>query len=157
MSKLDNNNNDWDIEDRFEFERSDDEPEEEPELADKYAIGMKFDPETGLPVVTSLGRGLIARMMEEKAGRAGVEVERDPEMVKRMFRPTTDEAIPTRTYQIIAEILTFIYQVNEAYTGEEAREEMEKIIPEVEESFQEELEEELIEELENGDYIEEDY
>jgi flagellar biosynthesis protein len=96
------------------------EVNEEQPLKQHYAFGLSIDPVTDLPKITTMGRGRIAQQILKKASEAGVRIEQDPEMVQRMFKPTTDQAIPTRTYQVIAEILTFIYQINEAYATEKA-------------------------------------
>jgi flagellar biosynthesis protein len=121
----------YDIEDQLEFsegcETGPDEnliSEEElpavPQTHHQYAFGLDIDPTTGLPRITAMGRGRIAQQMLKKAAETGVEIEQDAETVGKMFKPTTDEVIPTRTYQVIAEILTFIYQVNEACVTETA-------------------------------------
>mgnify|MGYP000089751580 CR=1 FL=1 len=101
----------------FSEDEKDDE-EQEAQLKDRYAIGLEMDPGTGLPRVTSIGRGLIAQQMIKKAREAGVPVESDRAALEKIYRPADDRVIPSRTYVLIAEILTFIYRLNEAYSKE---------------------------------------
>lgn len=139
---------------RDEFEEGSDEQEPfEPELKDKYAFGLQLDPETGLPRVTAMGRGRIAQQMLKKAKEAGTTVEKDPAMVKRMFKPTNDRVIPSRTYQLIAEILTFIYQINEAYTAREVEEVLGKEVRQIDENEEVEEEYEYEDIHETGEFV----
>jgi len=128
------------------FEDGEDWLEEE-ELKDKYAFSLSLDEKTGLPRVTAMGRGLIAKRIVEKAGEAGKPVEKDPDMARRLFRPTDDRVVPARVYGIIAEILTFVYQLNELYDKKEPPAEF----IESEEEMEELLDEEYVEvdEIEN--------
>ncbi|MCD4782572.1 MAG: EscU/YscU/HrcU family type III secretion system export apparatus switch protein [Candidatus Eremiobacteraeota bacterium] len=129
------------------FEDEEDWPKEE-KLKDKYAFGLSQDEETGLPRVTAMGRGLIAKRIVEKAGEAGKRVEKDPDMAQRLFRPTDDRVVPARVYGIIAEILTFVYQLNEQYDA--------KKIPEEFIESEETGEEEFTEERLDDEYVEVD-
>ncbi len=99
--------------------------EKGPDVSQRYAVGLSLDPGTGLPRVTSLGRGRTAEKMAQLARQSGVPVEEDPELVEKMFKPGNNRAIPARTYRLIAGILTFIYQVNEARTNRQAEEALE--------------------------------
>lgn len=99
------------------FETEDDLFKEE-QLKDKYAFALSLDDRTGLPRVTAMGRGLFATRIEQRAQESGLQVEKDPDMVKRLFKPTDENAIHPRIYGVIAEILTFVYQINEKATRE---------------------------------------
>lgn len=94
----------------------------------RYALGIAVDQATGLPRVTAMGRGLMAARMIKAARDAGVPVEEDPELVGSMFRPSDNRAIPSRTYRLIAEILTYIYRLNEAWKNQEAQEQLNKSV-----------------------------
>jgi flagellar biosynthesis protein len=96
--------------DHFE---SEDELFREEQLKDKYAFALSLDERTGMPRITAMGRGLFAKRIEQRAQEAGVQVEHDPDMAQRLFRPTEDSVIHPRLYGVIAEILTFVYQLNE--------------------------------------------
>lgn len=109
----------------------------EEELKDRYAFALDVDKITGMPKVVAMGRGLIAKKIVEQARAADVQLEKDPDMARRLFTPADDKVIPTRIYGVIAEILTFVYQVNEIMErgeeppGEEPEaEEPEEILPE---------------------------
>jgi len=114
----------------------------EEELKDRYAFALDVDKITGMPKVVAMGRGLIAKKIVEQARAADVQLEKDPDMARRLFTPADDKVIPTQVYGVIAEILTFVYQVNEMMArGEEPpNKETEKEAEEPEEILPEEFE-----------------
>ncbi len=112
----------------------------EQELKDKYAFALDVDKVTGMPKVVAMGRGLIAKKIVEHARAADVQMEKDPDMARRLFTPADDRVIPTRVYGVIAEILTFVYQVNEMMARGEEPPEEEKETEEPEEILPEEFE-----------------
>lgn len=124
------------------FESEEDLFKEE-ELKDKYAFALDVDKITGMPKVVAMGRGLIAKKIVEQARAADVQLEKDPDMARRLFTPADDKVVPTRIYGVIAEILTFVYQVNEMMANHEE-------LPE-EDSDEEEPEEILPDEFEGDD------
>jgi flagellar biosynthesis protein len=114
-----------DLNETFEYtEGSEEEEETQQPLNLQYALGLEIDQKTGLPRVTTMARGQAARKMIEKAEQAGVPIERDPGLVQRMFTPVDNRVIPSKIYQVIAEILTFIYQMNEVYERESLGQEL---------------------------------
>lgn len=128
-----------DAERRWEYFEGEEDQLEEEELKDKYAFGLSLDEKTGLPRITAMGRGLIAKRIVEKAEDAGKQVEKDPDMAQRLFRPTDDRVVPARVYGIIAEILTFVYQLNELYDAKKIPEEFIESEETGEEVFEEKL------------------
>lgn len=97
------------------FEDEEEILQQEVKLKDKYAFALTLDEETGMPRVTAVGRGLMAKRIEEKAKEAGLTLDRDPDLAERLFKPSDDRVIPAPIYGIIAEILTFVYQLNEVF------------------------------------------
>jgi type III secretion system FlhB-like substrate exporter len=101
--------------------------ETERPVSQKYALGLGQDKETGLTRITSLGRGRVAAQMAKLAREAGIPLMEDPGLVREVFRPADGRVIPARTYGIIAEILTFIYRIHEAYTNPEVEAKLENM------------------------------
>jgi flagellar biosynthesis protein len=73
------------------------------------------------PRVTAKGRGHIADKIIEEARRHGIPIKEDPALVEILSRLDLDEYIPAELYTAVAEILSFVYAVNERYRQERGR------------------------------------
>jgi flagellar biosynthesis protein len=67
------------------------------------------------PKVTAKGRGLVAEKIIKVAMEHNIPIKRDPALVQILSRLDIDEQIPSEIYKAIAEILAFVYSVNEQY------------------------------------------
>jgi flagellar biosynthesis protein len=67
------------------------------------------------PRVTAKGRGIIGERILDLAVKHGVPVRKDPALVQILSRLDIDEQIPPELYKAVAEILAFIYSINERY------------------------------------------
>jgi flagellar biosynthesis protein len=80
------------------------------------AAALEYQPSTAdAPRVTAQGRGDVARRIIEEAKKAGVPIREDPTLVELLMRLDLDQAIPPELYQAVAEILFFIYRLNEQW------------------------------------------
>ena len=70
------------------------------------------------PRVTARGRGVIAEKIIELAKKHKVPVKEDPELAQILSRLDIDEQIPPELYKAVAEILAFVYSLNERYRGQ---------------------------------------
>jgi flagellar biosynthesis protein len=70
------------------------------------------------PRVTAHGRGHVAERIIEEAQRAGVPIREDAALVELLLQLDLNEAIPPELYQAVAEILVFIYRLNETWKRE---------------------------------------
>lgn len=68
--------------------------------------------ESGPPVVTAAGQGVIAEEILALAAAHGVPVEHDPTLVSTLARLQIGQAIPAGLYQAIAELLVFLYDLD---------------------------------------------
>ena len=59
------------------------------------------------------GEGEIAKQIIEIAEQHGIPIRHDPDLVAVLARLDLDTEIPSELYQPIAEILSFLYRVNE--------------------------------------------
>jgi flagellar biosynthesis protein len=67
-----------------------------------------------LPVVVAKGSGAIAERILEIAFATGVKVREDADLVQILNAVDLDSPIPAECFAAIAEILSYIYQVNRA-------------------------------------------
>lgn len=80
------------------------------------AAAIEYDDKRdAAPKVTAKGRGSIAEKIIKLAMEHNIPIREDPALVQILSRLDIDEQIPPEIYKAIAEILAFIYSVNEQY------------------------------------------
>ncbi|KKD53231.1 EscU/YscU/HrcU family type III secretion system export apparatus switch protein [Paenibacillus sp. CMAA1739] len=89
------------------------EPLDPPSPSMKKAVALKYTPgESEAPIVVAKGSGRIADSILEKAKEHGVPVQEDAALVEVLSKLDLDEQIPAELYQLVAEVLTYIYQMD---------------------------------------------
>ncbi|NWL86371.1 MULTISPECIES: EscU/YscU/HrcU family type III secretion system export apparatus switch protein [unclassified Paenibacillus] len=87
------------------------EKSQELPLSMKKAVALKYEPSKGdAPIVAAKGRGLLAERILETAKEHGIPVQEDPALVEVLSKLDLDQQIPPELYNLVAEILTFIYR-----------------------------------------------
>lgn len=80
------------------------------------ASAIKYDGKKDqAPRVTARGRGFMAEKIIELARKHKVPIKEDPALAQILSRLDIDEQIPPELYKAIAEILAFVYSLNERY------------------------------------------
>ncbi|NOQ45965.1 MAG: flagellar biosynthesis protein FlhB [Desulfobulbaceae bacterium] len=80
------------------------------------AVALLYDEnKTSAPQVVASGSGLVAEKIIETAREAGVFIKEDPDLVELLAKVPIGEDIPAELYQTIAEVLAFVYSVNEKF------------------------------------------
>jgi flagellar biosynthesis protein len=80
------------------------------------AVALLYDKETSdAPRVVASGRGVIAEKIIETARDAGIHIQEDPDLVEVLSKVPVGKEIPLELYQTVAELLSFVYQVNEKF------------------------------------------
>jgi flagellar biosynthesis protein len=84
----------------------------------KKAVALKYMPEEHkAPVVVAKGKGYVAETILNKAREHGIQVQEDPSLVEVLSRLDLDQEIPTEMYQLVAELLSFIYRTDRKLDG----------------------------------------
>jgi flagellar biosynthesis protein len=79
----------------------------------KKAVALRYRPgEDKAPKVSVKGEGNIAEKIIDLAREHGVPVKDDPDLVEVLSKLEIEESIPPSVYIIVAELLAFIYSVN---------------------------------------------
>jgi flagellar biosynthesis protein len=79
----------------------------------KKAVALKYMPEEGqAPVITAKGKGFVAEAILAKAREHGVPIQEDPSLVEVLSKLDIDQEIPQELYQLVAEVLSFIYRTD---------------------------------------------
>ena len=80
------------------------------------AVAILYDSlKSASPKVVASGKGEIARKIIETAREAGVHIQEDANLVELLSKIDLGEEIPAELYQTVAEVLAFVYQVNEKF------------------------------------------
>jgi flagellar biosynthesis protein len=78
------------------------------------AAALQYDAKKDrAPKITAKGRGLIAEKIIALAKQHDIPVKEDPHLVQILYRLDLDEEIPTELYRAVAEVLAFVYSLNE--------------------------------------------
>lgn len=87
------------------------EKKEQTAFAFKKAVALKYDPtQSDAPRVAAKGKGLLADKILETAKENGIPIQEDPALVEVLSKLDLDQQIPPELYNLVAEILTFIYR-----------------------------------------------
>ena len=79
------------------------------------AVALRYDEKTApAPKIVASGVGEVARHILEVAKEHGVPVREDPDLVSLLAGCDLGEEIPVELYEAVAELLTFLYRVNES-------------------------------------------
>lgn len=88
------------------------------------AVALAYAPGDTAPRVVAQGKGLIAEEIIKRAREHGVYVHESPELVTLLMQVDLDERIPPKLYVAIAELLAWLYRLEEkgimAETGNSA-------------------------------------
>jgi flagellar biosynthesis protein len=82
---------------------------------DKAVALLYKEGKNSAPEVLASGQGRIAQKIIETAKDAGVHIQEDPNLVELLAKIPIGDQIPVDLYQTVAEVLAFVYKVNEKY------------------------------------------
>ncbi len=80
------------------------------------AVALTYAPGDAAPRVVAKGRGLIAEEIIKRAKEHGVYVHESPELVTLLQQVDLDDKIPPQLYVVVAELLAWLYQVEQGGT-----------------------------------------
>lgn len=80
------------------------------------AAALKYDPHTDqAPKVIATGQGKIAEQILNLAREHNIPVYDDPELATALSLVNLEEEIPPELYQVVAEVLAYIYRVSRTH------------------------------------------
>lgn len=84
-----------------------------PENKRKQAVALKYQAGTmEAPKVVAKGKGYVADNMLKTAMEHDIPVQEDPSLVEVLGKLDLDQQIPPELYQVVAEILAFVYRLD---------------------------------------------
>ena len=79
----------------------------------KKAVALKYARgKDAAPKVTAKGRGAVADKILALARENRIPIEQDSTLMEALYRLDINEEIPEELYQVVAELLAFIYRMN---------------------------------------------
>ncbi|MDH3434083.1 MAG: EscU/YscU/HrcU family type III secretion system export apparatus switch protein, partial [Gammaproteobacteria bacterium] len=98
-----------------------------------FAVALKYDDaRMGAPQVVAKGKDLIAARIREIAADHKVPLFSAPPLARALFRSTEiGDEVPAALYTAVAQVLAYIYQLNETLRPGEQR--MQPPVPEIDE------------------------
>lgn len=82
----------------------------------KSAVALAYLETDTAPRVVAKGRGAIAAEIIARANEHGVYVHESPELVSLLMQVDLDEKIPPQLYVAVAELLAWLYQLEQSNT-----------------------------------------
>ena len=78
-----------------------------------FSVALSYKSGMTAPKVVAKGRGEIALKIREVGAAAGVPLLEAPPLARALYRwSEVDDSIPTRLYAAVAEVLAYVYQLN---------------------------------------------
>ena len=85
-----------------------------PRLTRRKAAALRYNrPREAAPRLVAKGQGLVADRIIEVARRHGVPIREDPFLVEALSTLDLNRQIPPQLYRVVAEVLVFVYRLNE--------------------------------------------
>ena len=84
----------------------------------KKAVALKYERgKDAAPKVTAKGRGAVADKILALAKEHKIPIQKDSTLMEALYRLDINEGIPEELYQVVAELLAFIYRMNALKKG----------------------------------------
>jgi flagellar biosynthesis protein len=82
----------------------------------RAVVALKYDAATdSAPKVIAKGRGLVAEKIMALARAQGIPMREDPDLIQMLTQIDLDQEIPPSLYKVVAELLAFVYRLNQSY------------------------------------------
>ncbi|MBP3038291.1 EscU/YscU/HrcU family type III secretion system export apparatus switch protein [Bacillaceae bacterium Marseille-Q3522] len=78
----------------------------------KEAVALAYEKKYQSPRVIAKGKGVTAENILEIARERHIPIQEDPSLVELLGKLHIDEKIPEELYQAVAEVFSFIYQLD---------------------------------------------
>ncbi|KMP10935.1 flagellar biosynthesis protein FlhB [Candidatus Nitromaritima sp. SCGC AAA799-A02] len=82
----------------------------------RSAVSLKYNSRKDkAPKVTAKGKGLMADKIIALANENNIPIKEDPDLVQLLSQVDINREIPASLYQVVAELLSFVYKLNSEY------------------------------------------
>lgn len=84
----------------------------------KHAVALSYNKVDELPQIVATGAGELARQIIELAERHEIPIHEDQGLAQLLSRLQVGESVSPETFQALAEIMSFLYFVDEEWRAE---------------------------------------
>lgn len=81
----------------------------------QQAVALVYEQGDFAPKIVAKGRGVVAEQIIARAKEHGIFVHQSKELVSLLMRVDLDDQIPAALYQAIAELLAWLYALEQDY------------------------------------------
>jgi|TARA_B110000263_G_scaffold10941_1_gene9305 flagellar biosynthesis protein len=86
------------------------------------AVSLKYDSRVNrAPIVNAKGKGLVADNIIRLAKINNIPIKEDPDLVQLLSMVDLNSEIPEPLYKVVAELLSFVYKINNEYPDKEGK------------------------------------
>ena len=86
--------------------------------ARRKAVAIRYDAKSDeAPRLVAKGEGLVAEKIIEIAAENDVHIHQDPAIVAVLAKLNVNSFVPEELYQAVAEILAFVYRLDQKFSG----------------------------------------
>jgi len=89
-------------------------------MGKKKAVALQYRKEMEAPRILAKGEGRWAEKILEVAHSAGVPIVEHADIIPLLFQQEVGGLIPESSYEVIAQILSFVYTVEQKRQGDES-------------------------------------
>ena len=82
------------------------------------AVAVKYTSDLPAPFILAKGKGKLAAIIAEIAGKNGVEIINMPELADNLIELEAGSLIPEEYYEIVAELLVFVRDLQKRESDE---------------------------------------
>ncbi len=79
----------------------------------KKAVALNYSKEDSAPKITASGKGIVAEKIINKANELDIPIKKDQDLTHILAELDIGEEIPADLYEVIAEILSYFYSLEE--------------------------------------------
>jgi flagellar biosynthesis protein len=83
----------------------------------RTAAAVRYRADDYAPTIVAKGRGAVAEAIIDRARANGIYVHESPELVALLMRVDLDSHIPPQLYMVIAELLVWLYRLEQEEQG----------------------------------------
>ena len=88
----------------------------------RSAVSLKYDSLVNrAPLVNAKGKGLVADNIIRLAKINNIPIKQDPDLVQLLSMVDLNSEIPEPLYKVVAELLSFVYKINNEYPDKEGK------------------------------------
>ncbi len=96
-----------------------------------FAVALAYDPSSdGAPTVVAKGTDELARRIRDEAQAHQVHIFQAPELARALYFTTpVDRSIPEALYQAVAQVIAYVFNLNQSYAGAQGLNRPKPIVP----------------------------